>query len=75
MSKKMLSFNFLIFCVSVEDNFRQYGVEIELCIKDENGQILLKFEALMTSNGKQTQFIPDSPPELLLFTSGQEILI
>src|SRR5450759_5440374 len=50
-----------ILCQFIEDSFRQYGIEIELSIRDENGQVRLRLEVQMASNGKQVQLIPEPP--------------
>lgn len=52
---------FGILCQFIEDSFRQYGIEIDLCLKDVNGHIQLKLEVLMALNNSLTQFIPEPP--------------
>lgn len=52
---------FGILCQFIEDNFRQYGIEIDLLVKDSDSGELVALEASMTSPNGPIKFIPDPP--------------
>jgi hypothetical protein len=52
---------FGILCQFIEDSFRQYGIEIDLCVKETDGGLRVTLEACMSSSAGPVKFIPDPP--------------
>lgn len=52
---------FSIICQFIEDSFRQYGIEIDLLIKDSSSGNYVALEVSMTSSVGPVKFAPDPP--------------
>lgn len=52
---------FAILCQFIEDSFRQYGIEIDLLIKESDARRYLALEVAMASSSGPVKFAPEPP--------------
>lgn len=62
---------FGILCQFIDDSFGQYGIEIDLCVKEMEGRLRITLEACMSSSAGPAKFIPNPPLNFAFVHEGK----